>query len=149
MPVRQNLLVPKLPSLKRTAVLAQFLSFAAVGLSNTALTFAVYTVLLKALDLDYLVAAAIGFACGAVNGYLLNGRITFRGHRGGPLAPLRWAVVQGFGLGLNEALVYASVDGLHASKLAGQAVAVLFVVVVTFVINRSWTFRMAAARQAL
>lgn len=133
------------PAPARSELFAQFLKFAAVGVSNTAITFAVYTALLKGAGVEYLAAAAVGFCCGAVNGYLLNGRFTFRGHQGGSLAPVRWAVVQGFGLGLNEALVYGLVDGLHAGKLAGQAFAVVFVVVVTFLINRSWTFRIQAS----
>src|SRR6476620_9130512 len=86
----------------RTHVALQFLKFSIVGVSNTLLTFAVYTVLLKGFDVWYLAASAIGFAVGATNGFLLNRRWTFRGHVGDALTPVRWAVVQGGGLALNE-----------------------------------------------
>src|SRR6059036_2753114 len=89
-----------------TPMLAQFLKFGIVGVSNTLLTFAVYTLLLKVFGVWYLAASAIGFGVGAVNGFLLNRRWTFRGHVGDALTPVRWTIVQGCGLGLNEGLLY-------------------------------------------
>ncbi len=55
---------------------------------------------------------------------------------------MRWGVVQGCGLGLNEALLYAFVDGAGVEKLLGQAFAIGIVTVTTFFVNRAWTFRM-------
>src|SRR6202167_2699056 len=83
-------------------VLVQFVKFGIVGVSNTLLTFAIYTLLLKAFGVWYLAASAIGFAVGAVNGFLLNRRWTFSGHVGDALTPVRWGVVQSGGLGVNE-----------------------------------------------
>ncbi len=60
----------------------QFVKFGIVGVSNTLLAFAVYTVLLKVFGVWYVAASAIGFASGAVNGFLLNRRWTFREHVG-------------------------------------------------------------------
>src|ERR1700726_5299368 len=88
------------------AVILQFLKFGIVGVSNTLLFFATYTLLLKVFGVWYLAAAAIGFALGAVNGFLWNRRWTFRGHVGDALTPVRWAVVQGCGLALNAGLLY-------------------------------------------
>ena len=117
------------------------MKFGIVGVSNTLLTFAVYTLLLKVFGVWYLLASAIGFGVGAVNGFLLNRRWTFRGHVGDARTPLRWTVVQGCGLGLNEALLYLWVDGVGLDKLLGQVFATGVVTVVTFLANRAWTFR--------
>src|SRR5438874_13001104 len=87
-------------------LLAQFVKFGIVGISNTLLTFLIYTLLLKVFGVWYLAASAIGFAVGAINGFLLNRRWTFRGHVGDSRTPLRWMVVQSCGLGLNEALLF-------------------------------------------
>jgi putative flippase GtrA len=122
-------------------MVAQFVKFGIVGVSNTALTFVIYTVLVKGFDVWYLAASAIGFAVGAVNGFLLNRRWTFREHTGDSLTPVRWFVVQGCGLLLNLALVYLLVDGANLDKLVGQAIATVVVVVLTFFANRAWTFR--------
>jgi putative flippase GtrA len=126
-------------------VVLQFVKFGIVGISNTLITFAVYTLLLKVFDVWYLAASAIGFVLGAINGFLLNRAWTFRGAVGDSLTPVRWLVVQSCGLALNEGLLYAWVDGLKTDKLLGQALAQVIVTVGTFFANRAWTFRMAPA----
>jgi putative flippase GtrA len=123
-------------------MLVQFVKFGIVGVSNTLLAFAIYTVLLKVFGVWYLGASAIGFVVGAVNGFLLNRRWTFAGHVGDSLTPVRWGVVQGCGLALNEGLLYLFVDGAGIEKLLGQAFATVIVTVITFLVNRAWTFRM-------
>jgi putative flippase GtrA len=123
-------------------VVVQFVKFGLVGVSNTVLAFAIYTVLLKVFGVWYLAASAIGFIVGAVNGFLLNRRWTFAGHVGDSLTPVRWGVVQGCGLALNEGLLYLFVDGAGVEKLLGQAFATVIVTVLTFFVNRAWTFRM-------
>jgi putative flippase GtrA len=126
----------------RAPVVIQFVKFGIVGVSNTALTFLVYTILLKVFGVWYLVASAIGFAVGATNGFLLNRRWTFREHVGDSLTPLRWAIVQGGGLAINEGLLYVFVHDAGLDKLLAQAFATVAVTLSTFFANRAWTFRM-------
>jgi putative flippase GtrA len=123
-------------------VVVQFVKFGIVGVSNTLLTFVIYTLLLKVFGVWYLAASAIGFVVGAVNGFLLNRRWTFAGHVGDSLTPVRWGVVQGCGLALNLALLYLFVDDAGIEKLLSQAFATVIVTVLTFLVNRAWTFRM-------
>jgi putative flippase GtrA len=123
-------------------VLIQFVKFGIVGISNTLLTFAVYTLLLKGFGVWYIAASAIGFVVGAVNGFLLNRRWTFSGHVGDAFTPVRWGIVQGCGLGLNLGLLYLFVHDAGLDKLLGQACATAIVTVLTFLANRAWTFRM-------
>jgi putative flippase GtrA len=122
-------------------VLVQFVKFGIVGISNTLLTLAVYTLLLKVFGVWYLAASAIGFIAGTINSFLLNRRWTFRGHVGDALTPVRWTVVQCTGLGINEGLLYLFVDAAHIDKLLAQVVATAVVTVTTFAGNRAWTFR--------
>ncbi|MHB8242450.1 MAG: GtrA family protein [Solirubrobacteraceae bacterium] len=126
----------------RGPVVIQFVKFGIVGVSNTALTFIVYTLLLKVFGVWYLAASAAGFAVGATNGFLLNRRWTFREHVGDTLTPVRWAVVQGCGLAVNEGLLYLFVHDAGLDKLIAQALATVVVTVSTFIANRAWTFRM-------
>jgi len=122
-------------------VIVQFVKFGVVGVSNTLLTFAVYTLLLKGFGVWYLAASAVGFVVGAINGFLWNRRWTFRGHVGDALTPVRWGVVQGCGLGLNLGLLYLLVHDADLDKLLAQACATVVVTVLTFIANRAWTFR--------
>jgi putative flippase GtrA len=85
--------------------------------------------------------SAIGFAVGATNGFLLNRRWTFREHVGDTLTPVRWAIVQGCGLAVNEGLLYLFVHDAGLDKLLAQACATVFVTISTFFANRAWTFR--------
>jgi putative flippase GtrA len=126
---------------EHVVVLVQLVKFGIVGVSNTLITLAVYTVLLKVLGVWYLAASAIGFALGAVNGFLLNRRWTFRGHVGDALTPVRWGVVQTCGLGVNEGLLYVFVHDAGVDKLLAQVCATAVVTVSTFFVNRAWTFR--------
>jgi putative flippase GtrA len=124
-----------------TPVVVQFVKFGIVGVANTLLTFAIYTLLLKVFGVWYLAASAIGFAVGATNGFLLNRRWTFREHVGDALTPVRWAIVQTCGLGVNEGLLYVFVHDASVDKLLAQAFATTVVTVTTFFVNRAWTFR--------
>jgi putative flippase GtrA len=123
------------------SLVAQFVKFGIVGVSNTLLAFTVYILLVKVFGVWYIAASAIGFAVGAVNGFLLNRRWTFREHVGDALTPVRWCVVQGCGLLANLGLVFLFVDDVRLDKLVGQAFATAIVVVLTFFANRAWTFR--------
>jgi putative flippase GtrA len=125
----------------RAPVVVQFVKFGIVGVSNTLITFAVYTLLLKVFSVWYLAASAVGFIAGATNGFLLNRRWTFREHVGDALTPVRWAVVQSCGLGINEGLLFLFVSEVHLDKLVGQAFAIVAVTTTTFFANRAWTFR--------
>src|SRR5271170_7557773 len=112
-----------LPVLKNAPVAIQFIKFGIVGVSNTLLTLAIYTLLLKVFGVWYLAASAIGFIAGATNGFLLNRRWTFREHVGDSLTPVRWAIVQGCGLGVDEALLFVFVHDAHLDKLLAQVLA--------------------------
>src|SRR5271167_4809371 len=123
------------------SVIIQFLKFGIVGVSNTLIAFAVYTLLLKVFGVWYIAASAIGFTVGAVNGFLLNRRWTFREHVGDALTPLRWGIVQTCGLGVDEGLLYVFVHDARLDKLIAQVCATAVVTVTTFFANRAWTFR--------
>jgi putative flippase GtrA len=125
----------------RAPLIVQFVKFGIVGVSNTLLTFVVYTLLLKVFGVWYLAASAIGFTVGATNGFLWNRRWTFREHVGDALTPVRWMIVQGCGLAINEGLLYLFVHDARLDKLLAQAFATAVVTVLTFLANRTWTFR--------
>ncbi|MCW3069673.1 MAG: GtrA family protein [Solirubrobacterales bacterium] len=125
----------------RAPLFVQLVKFGIVGVSNTLITFAVYLLLLKGFGVWYLAASAVGFIAGATNGFLLNRRWTFRGHVGDALTPVRWAIVQSCGLGINEGLLYLFVHDARLDKLLAQAFATAVVTITTFFANRAWTFR--------
>ncbi len=125
-------------SLVRRSVLAQLGRFACVGMSNTALSYAVYAALL-AVGAPYVAAAAVAFSAGALNGYMLNRRWTFRaGDTAG--RRLRYLAVQVASLGATTNLLWllVSVGGIH--RLAAYLVVLPLVTVASYAANRSWAF---------
>ena len=69
--------------------------------------------------------------------------VVLRGHVSDALTPVRWTVVQGTGLGINEGLLFLFAHDAGLDKLLAQVLATAVVTVSTFAANRAWTFRSA------
>ena len=121
----------------------QFVRFALVGLSNTAVSYVAYLALLRA-GAPYLAAAACAFVAGAANGYALNRRWTFAA-RDSRRARLVYVAVQAVALGATTAVVWSLAhDGVPHP--AAYVVAVPPVTVASFLANRAWTFRSCCSK---
>lgn len=107
----------------------QLARFGVVGVANTGLTAATYAVL-RSGGTPTLLAAPIGFVVGATNGYIWNGRWTFRTRS--PGAARRYVLVQ---LG-----ALCATDALLAGGLPYLAV-LACVTLGSFVACRRWAFR--------
>jgi putative flippase GtrA len=122
----------------RHAVSRQFVRFLVVGLSNTALSFVAYRLLLL-VSTPYLVAAPIAFAVGVLNGYILNRRWTFS-------APdttrsrLLYVLFGALGAVTLTLLVLLFVRAAGIDRVLAYVVAIPPVTVATFLANRFWTF---------
>jgi putative flippase GtrA len=123
-------------------IVAQWLRFVAVGVTNTLLSTAVFAALFH-LGVHYLVASAVAFALGALNSYILNRRWTFRsrGRRAPELA--RFLCVQAVGLGVNLALLAGLVELAGIRHLFAQVLAFPVASILTFALSRQWAFKTA------
>jgi putative flippase GtrA len=117
----------------------RFLRFALVGVSNGVVTVAIYSLLL-AIGFAYPIAAVLGYVAGVVNGYTWNRIWTFETGRFHLLEFFRYLTVQGFGLVLNLVLLYALIEGLGTAKSIAEVLSIIPVVLLTFTLNRRWTF---------
>ena len=124
------------------AVVVQLVRFGLVGATNTALTLATYAVMLG-LDAPVALAGAVGWAVGAVNGYLLNRTWTFPGAARGAVPAARYVALQVMGSAVNAALVAIAVGHEHLPRLAGELVVLPPVTLLTFVLCRGWVFARA------
>ena len=113
--------------------------FAVVGVMNTALSLVVYKVCVD-IGIAYPVASVIAFAVGAVNSYTFNRIWTFRAGKATGAGFLRYLVVQGVGLGVNELVLIACVEALSLDRLLAQAFALVVASTLMFVLNRQWAF---------
>jgi putative flippase GtrA len=121
------------------ALALQLVRYGLVGASNTALTLIAYAGVVAAGGPAPL-AAAVGWAIGAANGYVLNRAWTFRSHRRGARAPARYAAVALLGAGLDALGVAALVGDEGLPHLASEVAMLPFVTALTFVLCRRWVF---------
>jgi putative flippase GtrA len=123
--------------------LMRFVRFGAVGVSNTVITLVAYDVLTH-VGLADTAASALGFALGAVNGYLLNRSWTFRA-RGGAATLARYVAVQGLGALLSAVGVDVATTDLLLRKLAAECLVLPVVTLVTYTLARTVVFTSARA----
>ena len=129
-------------------IIAQWLRFVAVGVTNTLLSTAVFAALFH-LGVHYLLGSALAFAVGALNSYALNRRWTFRSHapRGPELA--RFFCVQAVGLGVNLAMLAGLVELAGIPHVVAQLLAFPVASLIMFALSRQWAFRPPAHLKAV
>jgi putative flippase GtrA len=121
-------------------LLQSFFRYGLAGVLATAVHYAVLVAAVEGGRVPAFLASGLGAVVGAQVAFVLNRRFTF-GHEGevGPA----WLKFQGtalLGAAVGMAIVAAGVTlGLH--YLLAQVVATLASWVLTFAVNRHWTFR--------
>jgi putative flippase GtrA len=111
----------------------QFARFLLVGAANTAASYAVYLVLLLAVD--YRVAYTIAFVAGLVGGYLAHARFVF-GARPGARSAASYLATYGAMYLASLFVLYVAVDRLAVPKALGMLAALAFTVPVSFMLLR-------------
>jgi putative flippase GtrA len=120
-------------------VRSRFLQYAAVGAVATAVHYAILVGLVEAGWLAPERAAALGAWVGAQVAFIGNAAFTFRGARASLGSWLRFQTTALLGAALSFGLVALGTRlGVH--YLLAQVVATLVTLVVTFEINRRWSF---------
>jgi putative flippase GtrA len=111
----------------------QFARFLLVGAANTAASYAVYLVLLLAVD--YRVAYTIAFVAGLVGGYLAHARFVF-GARPGARSAASYLATYGAMYLASLFVLYVAVDRLGVPKTLGMLAALAFTVPASFMLLR-------------
>ena len=122
-----------------SAVPDRFFRYAAVGAVATAAHYAILVGLVEAGWLAPARAAAVGAWVGAQVGFAGNAAFTFRGAPASVGAWLRFQITAVIGAAISFTIVAVGTRiGVH--YLIAQVVATLVSLVVTFEINRRWSF---------
>jgi len=121
--------------------LRRLLIYMGVGLFGTAGHYATLITLVSVFGVDPVPASACGFVVGAVINYFANHRITFRSRKRHAAAFGPFFLVALLGLGVNTGLMALLVRTAGVPYLAAQVAATGTVVLLTFALNRAWTFR--------
>jgi putative flippase GtrA len=145
---RASELAPRLSALRQDAGLAlrrpanwiQLAKFCIVGATGYAVNLGVYSALLHAAGLNYILAAICSFAVAVTNNYTWNRLWTFRRERGHvALQGAKFLVVSLAALGANVAAL-ALLVALGLPKVPAQAIAIVLVTPLSFLGNKLWSF---------
>ncbi len=119
----------------------QLAKFCMVGVSGYVVNLAVYTALVTAADVHYMLAAVCSFLVAVTNNYTWNRLWTFR-HQRGHVAyqGMRFLVVSVVALAANLIALRILV-ALGLGKILAQAIAIVLVTPLNFVGNKLWSFR--------
>jgi putative flippase GtrA len=120
---------------------AQPARFLAVGAGGYVVNLGVFAALYHA-GLRYIPASILSYFTANALMYLGNRYFTFRlGHDGFWGAYLRYMLVGAIVAGLNAAILALIVERLHVDPRLAQALSLLIVTPVGFVLFKRWTFR--------
>lgn len=125
-------------------MIRQFAVFITVGLVNTIATLALILFLSEILHVHYIIANAIGYACGLLLGFTLHRKITFK-HQSDPdkerAEMLKFLVVFGVAYMIQLVGLIVLVKSMGLADQYAQVVAIGIYAVVSFAGNRVFTFR--------
>jgi dolichol-phosphate mannosyltransferase len=135
--------------LRKPANWVQLVKFSAVGASGYVVNLAVYTTLVRGLDVHYIIAAVLAFCVAVTNNFLWNRYWTFRareGHMGFQAA--RFFTVSVLALGLNLIVLQLLVSLADVDKVLAQAIAILTATPLNFIGNKLWSFGQPVPRRS-
>ncbi len=124
----------------------QFARFLVVGVASFAVDYGIFFVLFHYFDVQYIVASTISFTLSLVLNYFLTLKFVFEARPGRNVA-LEFAFYIGLNiiaLGLNQLILFLTVDLLGVSPLIGKLIATAVVLVYNFISRKLLIERMAA-----
>jgi putative flippase GtrA len=127
----------------RSKVIIQFIKFGLVGLSNTAISYLIYSFLVY-LNVYYILASIIAFVISVLNSFFWNSRYVFKKNRGS--FNIRRSIIKTFisygltGLLLQNILLFVIVDFFHFSRYLAPIFCLLVTVPLNFLLNKYWAF---------
>lgn len=126
-------------------VLFQFVQFGIVGLSNTVISYLVYS-LLVFLGLFYIFASIIAFVVSVLNSFFWNNKYVFKKNNGKDRSNVK-SLIRTFisyglsGLLLQNILLFVLIDIFEISKYIAPVFCLLITVPLNFILNKFWVFR--------
>lgn len=130
-------------------VIIQFARFAVVGVLSFAVDYGLFLVLHEVVGVQYLLASTTSFTISLVLNYVLTLRYVFEAREGRNVAK-EFTLYIGLNivaLGLNQAILYLTVDGLAMAPALGKIIATAVVMIYNF-ISRKLLIERPGARQA-
>lgn len=119
----------------------QFFLYVLAGGAATLMHYSVLVALVETASFDAAPAAVVGALCGALVGFVLNHKLTFAANSArARRAFVRFMATAAAGAIASGAVVWLCVHLLNWYYLVAQIVATMLLLVITYQINRRWSF---------
>lgn len=118
---------------------SSLIKFCMVGVINTLISLVIYSCGLY-IGLHYMVASAIGYVGGIINGYILSSKFVFEQKLEGKKG-FKFVLIYLSSLCINLMIIGILVEQLGMNKIVAQIATTLFNVVYNYLLNKIWTFR--------
>ena len=117
--------------------------FTVVGAANFVLTFVVFTVMLKLLDVNYLISLASAWVVGMIFSYILNFLWVFRPEEKIQFRSrfVKFTIASVLSIALNMVALSYIVESTDADPFIVQVVLIPFIVVFNFSTAKFWSLR--------
>jgi putative flippase GtrA len=123
-------------------LIKQFIKFGLVGVSNTAISLAIYYVFVYINPSLYLEGNTIGFIISVLNSYYWNNKYVFQKSEQGHLKTLiKTFTAYGGTFILGTALLFVMVELLGISQYVAPIINLVITIPLNFLINKFWTFK--------
>jgi putative flippase GtrA len=115
--------------------------FLLVGSANTLIGYGIFGLAYKALGLNYNIALLIAYTLGVLIGYGNHRRVTFKSTSSHRQAFTRFVMTYLLIYGLNAGLLIGFSELAGLDPLIGQAISLVLVTIISFVVQRTWVFK--------
>lgn len=123
--------------------LIQFVKFGIVGLTNNAISYIIYLILIW-LGMHYTPANIIGFTVSVFNSYYWNNKYVFRNKVG----RVWWKTFiktyisyAGTGIIMSNVLLLFWIDVLGFSAVIAPLISLVIIIPINFIVNKLWAYR--------
>lgn len=128
---------------KRWANIIQFVKFGIVGLTNSAISYIVYLILIR-FGMHYTPANLVGFTVSVFNSFFWNNKYVFvtEGRRTWWKTFFKTYIsYAGTGIILSNILLYLWIDVLGISAMIAPLINLVITVPINFLVNKFWAYR--------
>ena len=120
--------------------LIQFIKFAIVGLSNTAISLVVYYALLW-LGSNYFIANTVAWIVSVFNAFYWNNKYVFKNGNSYIKALIRTYMSYGVSFLLGSTILVILIEYFGVSEKLAPILVLVITIPLNFIMNKYWTFR--------
>lgn len=112
-----------------------------IGSFSSSLDFIIYTILVRFVNVHYMVANCFSVLCGITTSFVLNRNFNFKVKNKTKHRFIIFLTVGLCGMMLSNIILWFCIEGLHFKVIFSKLLSIVLVVMFQFLVNKYYTFR--------